>query len=199
MAGKISDLSYPPIRLAPECGANIAFAYVVCPVLAMLMVGCLMPASESAAGGNYNLSYFSASMRRRLTPFPALDRISMPDQIKSGIMDSTAYTMYLPGAGFLWTDNMIWLQSLPEEMLDSFNDHVDEDGERWSIEGSYRVFFQDRFLTRYLWELQKYPRSRKMSQRSRWISSGDNVRLYDPATARYLCVIPGERVDTNRN
>ncbi|KAH7182080.1 hypothetical protein DER46DRAFT_568658 [Fusarium sp. MPI-SDFR-AT-0072] len=173
MARKVADIRYSPIRLALESSANITIAFIVCPLGAMLVVGSLIPMSESAAGGNYSLSYLSAPMRRHLTPFPVLDRFPMLGVTGFGFMDSTAYTMYLPGAGFLWSDGMIWLQALPEEMLDSLNDHVDEDEEHWSIEGSHRVFFQDKFLTRYPWEVQKYPRIKTRPQWSRWTSSGD--------------------------
>lgn len=41
-------------------------------MFAMLLSGTLLPASESAAGRNYNLRYFSASARRDLTPFPVI-------------------------------------------------------------------------------------------------------------------------------
>lgn len=41
-------------------------------MFAMLLIGTLLPASESAAGGNYNLRYFSASARRDLTLFPVI-------------------------------------------------------------------------------------------------------------------------------
>ncbi|KAI7764325.1 hypothetical protein LZL87_013292 [Fusarium oxysporum] len=180
MARKVADIRYSPIRLALESSANITIAFIVCPLGAMLVVGSLIPIPDAE------------------TPHP----IPCTGQISN-----------VRRAGFLWSDGMIWLQALPEEMLDSLNDHVDEDEEHWSIEGSHRVFFQDKFLTRYPWEVQKYPRiktrpqwsrwtpqwSRWTPQWSRWTSSGDYVRLHDPATARYLCVIPGERVDSNRN
>lgn len=160
----------------------------------MLVVGSLIPVSESAAGGNYNLSYLSASMRRHLTPFPVLDRLPMLGVTRSGLTDLTAYTIYLPRSGFLWSDSMIWEQSLPDQIPHSVKDHIDEDGKHWSIEGSRRVFFQDKFLARHPWEIQKYPRPNHRTQRSKRVLSGDTVHLYDPMASRYLCAIPGERV-----
>lgn len=150
--------------------------------------------SETAAGGNYNLSYLSASMRRDLTPFPVVGKSPMQGTPGLGLLDGEAYTIYVPAVGFLWTDSMMWRQSLPDYMLGSMNHRNDEDEENWSIEGSHRVFFQDKFLTRYPWEIQRIPRNKNKPQWSRWILSGDDIRLYDPATTRYLCVIPGERV-----
>lgn len=160
----------------------------------MLVVGSLIPMSESAAGGNYNLSYLSAAMRRHLTPFPDLERLPILGVTGSGLADSTCYTIYLPRSGFLWSDSMIWQQSRPDQISNSVKDHVDENGEHWSVEGSRRVFFQDSFLARHPWEVQKYPRPKHTAQWNKRVLSGDTVRLYDPMTSQYLCAIPGERV-----
>ncbi|RBR16059.1 hypothetical protein FVER53590_29605 [Fusarium verticillioides] len=194
MAGKIADLRYSPIRLALEGSANIFIAFIVCPILAMLMVGSLIPMSESAAGGNYNLSYLSASMRSHLTPFPLLDRLPMLGVTGPVLTDLTVYTIYLPRSGFLWSDGMIWEQSLPDQIPNSEKGHVDEYGKHWSVEGSRRVFFQDKFLTRHPWEVQKYPRHRQTTTWSKRVLAGDTIRLHDPVTSQYLCAIPGERV-----
>ncbi|KAF4943411.1 hypothetical protein FGADI_13438 [Fusarium gaditjirri] len=194
MAGNIADLRYSPIRLVLQSSANIAIAFIGCPLLALLIVGSLIPMSKSAAGGNYNLSYLSASLRTYLTPFPVLDRLPMLGVTGSGLTDLTAYTIYLPRSGFLWSDNMIWQQSLPDQIPDSEKDHVDEDGKHWSVDGSRRVFFQDKFLARHPWEVQKYPRPRQITQWSKRVLAGDTIRLHDPIASQYLCAIPGERV-----
>lgn len=165
-------------------------------MFAMLLSGIFLPTSESAAGGNYNLRYFSASARRDLTPFsvirPSLTHTSPGFSLQNG----AAYTLYVPSAGFLWTDSMVWEQSIPENLRNTSNHYDDGGGTYWSTEGSYRVFFQDKFIERYPWKVQQRPQQpQKLSTRRQLtIKSGSTVRLYGSVTAQYLCVIPGERV-----
>lgn len=149
--------------------------------------------SESAAGGNYNLRYISAALRRGLTPFPATHR--SPTQATSvfGLRDRIAYTLYVPAAGFLWSDSMIWKQSLPQELLNKSTYLDIENGKHWFVEGSHRVFFRDKFIERYLWEVQDHLRP-QYNPNPQIIRSGHTIRLYDQMADRYLCVIPEERV-----
>jgi hypothetical protein len=166
----------------------------MCPITILLLSGTLLPASESAAGGNYNLRYLSATARRDLTPFPAIQSRSTQAALDFGLRSGTAYTLYVPGAGFLWSDSMIWKQSLPERLQNSADHYDDKVDKHWSVEGSHRVFFHDKFVERYPWEVQKGPRQTQRSTNLHGIQSGSTVRLYDSIAARYLCVVPGERV-----
>jgi hypothetical protein len=161
----------------------------------MLITGSLLlPLSESAAGGNYNLRYLSATARQSFTPFPAVQTRFMQTTPGLNLHHGTAYTLYVPGAGFLWSDTMMWKQSLPDGSRFAGNHHNEETGKAWSVEGSYRVFFQDKFGERYPWEVREFSPHIQKRRASLAIQAGSTVRLYDPMADRYLCVIPGETV-----
>jgi hypothetical protein len=160
----------------------------------MLLSGALIPMSESAAGGNYNLRYLPAAARRDVTPFPAIRPSSTEPAPYLGLLHGTTYTLYVPGAGFLSSDSMMWKQSLPWKSRNSTDHYDDKEEKYWSIEGSYRVFFQDKFIERYPWEVQEFPRQTRKRRTPQRIHSGSTLRLYDSITSRYLCVIPRERV-----
>ncbi|KUJ15117.1 uncharacterized protein LY89DRAFT_670626 [Mollisia scopiformis] len=192
---KVANVQCSPVSIAYAGISNLFISIIVCPIIAIIVIGALLPISESSAGGNYNLRYLSASARRDLTPFP-LARSSAQAGPPFAPHHDTAYTLYVPGAGFLWSDSMVWEQSLPAEISPNSTEHyVDETGQLWSIEGSHRVFFQDKFIERYLWEIKQFPQqTRRWRTSQKTIHSGSTVRLYDSIAARYLCVIPGERV-----
>lgn len=182
------------IALAREGIFNLVISFMLCPLSIVILIGALLPISEFAAGGNYNLRYLSPAARRNLTPFPAVRQSPTQAVPEFGLRPGMAYTLYAPGAGFLWSDSMIWKQSLPESLRNSSNHHDDEADKYWSIDGSYRAFFQDKFVERYPWEVQKVPQLTQKWHSPKVISSGSTVRLYDPTASRYLCVVPGERV-----
>lgn len=98
-------------------------------MFALLLSGTLLPTFESAAaGGNYNLRYLSASARRDLTPFPAIRPSLTHAALSFSLQTGAAYTLYVPGASFLWSESMVWIQSLPERLRNSLNHYDDEDG-----------------------------------------------------------------------
>lgn len=165
-------------------------------MFAMLLSGIFLPTSESAAGGNYNLRYFSASAHRDLTPFPAIQPSLTHTSPGFSLQNGAAYTLYVPSAGFLWTDSMVWEQSISENLRNTSNHYDDGSGKYWSTEGSYRAFFQDKFIERYPCKVQEHPpQPQKLRTPSPLtIRSGSTARLYGSTTAQYLCVIPGERV-----
>jgi hypothetical protein len=108
-----------------------------------------------------------------------------------------AYTLYVPGAGFLWSDDKVWKQSLPEKHWGAPNHRSDDQGRRWAVDDSYRVFFQDKFNERYPWTVEPVlplPTHQRRTQQT--LKSGSDIRIYDPTSAQYLCVIPNERVVT---
>lgn len=84
-----------------------------------------------------------------------------------GVVDSKEmYTLYVPGAGFLWSDEMVWEQSVP-------------DADDYQTEGSDRVFFQDKFGERYPWivEVKNAPERKKKRSKSGVIRSGSTVQI----------------------
>ncbi|CZR69155.1 uncharacterized protein PAC_19055 [Phialocephala subalpina] len=176
IARKVADCRFSIVSILFEGVSHLSISFIIWPMSIMLITGALLPMSESAAGGNYNLRYLSADARRDLSPFPVIRPSSPQAGPGFGLRHGTAYTLYVPGAGFLWSDSMIWNQSLPEGVRNSTSQHDDAVESRWSVEGSYRVFFQDKFIERYPWEVRSAP----------GLSQG--------RPSRYLCVIPGERV-----
>lgn len=87
----------------------------------MSLGGALLPMSESAAGGDYNLRYLSAAARRSITPLPAIRPTSTQAVSNVGPRLGLVYTLYVPGAEFLWSDSMIWKQSLPVRLRNPSN------------------------------------------------------------------------------
>ena len=162
-----------------------------------MLVGALLPASKSAARGNYNLQYLSAAVRSDLTPFVAVQHASKQSMPAFGLQSGIACTLYVPGAGILWSDEMVWKQSLPERLWGPPDHYGDDEGKQWSVDESYRVFFQDKFNERYPWTVEQVlPPSPHQWRGKRTLQSGSAVRLYNPTAAQYLCVIPKERVVT---
>ena len=161
--------------------------FTVCPLVMLVLTGMLLPVSESSAGGNFNLRYLSPPARRDLTPFPSV-------QQDHNLRPDLAYTLYVPGAGFLWSDSMMWKQSVPQTLSKSSACDTGDAAESWSVEGSHRAFFQDKFRERYPWQIQPISDSTQEWRRPRVVRSGTTVRLYDTTAAQYLCVIHGQRV-----
>lgn len=126
---------------------SAAIPFIACPISALLLYGALVPMSESAAGGNYNLRYLLPGTRRDITPFPAIQPFSTRAVPDFGFQNGSEYTLYVPGAGFLWSDSMMWKQKVPAGFSYSLEDHHTEEGDdHWSVEGSYSVSFQDKFI-----------------------------------------------------
>ena len=75
------------------------------------------PFSETTFGGNYNLRYLSSNVRRILRPpmsIPSTFRIPTPsvDLGKHSLVVGVPISIYVPMAGFLWTDHLIWDMTL---------------------------------------------------------------------------------------
>ncbi|KAK0112619.1 hypothetical protein ONS95_014362 [Cadophora gregata] len=192
---RIADRNCSAVTIVRNGVLSLSIALIMCPLSSILLHGALLPISESVAGGNYNLRYLSAAARRDITLFPAVRPPSARTAPDFRPRHGTQYTLYVPGAGFFWSDSMMWKQSIPDSIQDysSPSDEV----KQWSVEGSYRVFFQDKFLERYIWEIQELsemPQSLRKHRKQWKISPGATVRLFDPKATRYLCVIAGEAV-----
>ncbi|KAK4891849.1 hypothetical protein LTR27_009548 [Elasticomyces elasticus] len=72
----------------------------------LIVVSLCLGSSEVAYGGNYNLRYLDAESRRSMRPGFDMPRgFSDPGP---GLHSMTPYSLYIPTAGFLWSDDMTW-------------------------------------------------------------------------------------------
>jgi hypothetical protein len=81
------------------------------------MTAATYPFSETMIGGNYNLRYLSSNVRRMMRPLmspPASFEVNRPDidLTKHLLVSGLAISIYVPMAGFLWTDSLICDMSL---------------------------------------------------------------------------------------
>ncbi|SMQ50253.1 unnamed protein product [Zymoseptoria tritici ST99CH_3D7] len=164
------------------------------PSLILLLIGAVTPASEAKAWGHYNLRFFSARARRAMSPFTALDASTSASNSPFALYPELAYTLYVPGAGFLWSDAMMWRQSLPStssQDIDADHDGSDLD---WIFDESWRVFFQDKYAARYPWVVDIDTGPTPSGRTKLSVGLTDNVRVRDPNASRYLCVIANQSV-----
>lgn len=69
-------------------------------------VSLCLGGSEVAYGGNYNLRYLDAGVRRTMRPgFEMPSPLSDPGP---GLHSMAPYSLYVPSAGFLWSDDLFW-------------------------------------------------------------------------------------------
>ena len=69
--------------------------------------------SETSVGGNYNLHYLPASLRRELRPMihvysPVIAELGGRSFLVYSLVPEVPISLYLPRAGFLWTDELAW-------------------------------------------------------------------------------------------
>lgn len=130
------------------------------------MYGAIFPPSEVAAGGDYNLHFLPAHFRRTLRP--QMGTVKGPQSTpvpNSGpphaLTPRTSISLYMPQAGFLWSDDLVWEDG---HGLFMHNSHDEFDGKQGSCScpklGSrkkepppHRAFFVDRINRRYPWSL----------------------------------------------
>lgn len=177
-----------------ESMSSLAVSLVVWPILAMLLYGAVLSSSDVAAGGNYNLRYLSAPARRALSSFPIVGTASSKYGPDFGIRRGAEHTLYVPAAGFLWSDDMIWRQSVPRAssiLPSAATEHNEID---WAEEGSHRVFFGDELAKRYTWIIEPLADGASFNRAGQLVRPNSIVRLVEPTGERSLCVIPGERV-----
>jgi hypothetical protein len=153
----VADLSKSVVRLSQRALLLHLRFLVSLPVTICLVTGLVFPPSETASGGNYNLHNLPATFRREIRPDASY--LFSHGELESSVRPRTSsqyhlvpgvpVTLYLPSAGFLWTDNMIW-----DDTAQAF----DEDykiaplDEKMIASGKFpkqnhRVVFQDRINT----------------------------------------------------
>ncbi|KAM5440975.1 hypothetical protein MferCBS31731_004114 [Microsporum ferrugineum] len=130
------------------------------PVLALVTIhGAVFPSSETAAGGNYNLHFLSAHFRRELVPDRRLfnaSTLNYPIPPYS-LRPLTAMSFYLPQAGFLWSDELVWSEiygvysTLSVYEKDIKDSQRQDDGRE---PPPYRLFLRDKFNRRYPWSFK---------------------------------------------
>ncbi|KAK5744043.1 hypothetical protein LTR17_002381 [Elasticomyces elasticus] len=104
------------------------------------------------------------------------------------------YTLYVPSAGFLWSDGLMWAQETPDRHSNA-SDRPDKIIDAsWVYDHSHRVYFEDRFAERLPWTIKPTKEFQAQTGKKKALRTGSVVYLVDSMAARYLCVIDGERV-----
>ncbi|KAK9773289.1 hypothetical protein SCAR479_10018 [Seiridium cardinale] len=215
---QVSTTVYPA---SPLLYVNPSKAVSMCKLLAVTLrslalpwivyigiIGFVLPSSETAAGGNYNLRYLSARARRTLSPAgeasrtPNWSNYSIPPH---SIVPYVPISLYLPKAGFLWHDEAVWLEELgmfgdASELVPS-----SEHGEDFQNLDEYRptsplsrVYFSDPIARRHPWSFEQtnsadmhQPNQEDYIRSHLW--SGEGVYIRSRISGRYLGVSEGER------
>lgn len=165
----------------------------------LFLLGLVFSGTETAAGGNYNLHFLSASARRGLSPAWAASQIHLPANVSTpvprhAIVPYVPVSVYLPRAGFLWQDEAVWLRQLGVF------------GERWELDGPQnetllalsRVYLSDPIGRRHPWAFEQdldlgefEPRQQDIITTYLW--SGERVHLRSRISSEYLGVAGAER------
>jgi len=113
-----------------------------------------------------------------------------------GILAGTPLSIYLPRAGFLWSDELVWLDE------DGFFDQVHTSSsevfsarrlnEQHSANISgHRVFLADKIARRYPWQIQPF------DSHSNHLYDGEPIFLKSLINNRAVCVQPEKRTVTD--
>ncbi|KAK7753973.1 hypothetical protein SLS62_004072 [Diatrype stigma] len=158
---------------------------------------------ETSAGGNYNLSFLSPGARRSLSPLASHGTVEAFNQSLQGpfppyaLVPYEPFSLYLPRAGFLWTDRREWVEDMgifktteEEPIVATGEDDVESPLPQ-------RSFFADPLARRHPWvlelaylepglngTLQDYRVSRVMPDAA--------VYLRSRTTGRYLGTVEGK-------
>jgi hypothetical protein len=182
-------------------------------LLYFIILGAVFSGSEIASGGNYNLHFLSAQARRALSPsqeaskVPNLGNHSVP---KHSIVPYVPVSLYLPGAGFLWQDEAVWLprsgvfgdksELAAEEKVDWDSAlTMKPDTESESTSPLYRVYFSDPIGRRHPWAFeQEYAQGVDLGEHVKdylhgHLWSGEIVSLRSRVTGHYLGAAGGQR------
>lgn len=189
--------------------AGFSMSLLAWPLVYTIIMGNVIAWSESASNINHNLHYLSPAARRHITPFPSVIDVQWSGTTNTalGVYKGAEYTLYIPGAGFLWSDNLVWAQRMPKGKNDSGNNTADA----WAIDEARRVSFQDKNVRRHPWLIEPVLKQHRMTTMPEGIlRSGASVKMMDPdrfvlrfyrqksiligISKEYLCVNPGQHV-----
>lgn len=170
-------------------------------VFLVAALGAISPASEIAAGGNYNSRFLSAEARRAMSP--ASRDVSIPNWgnhtlPRHAVIPYVPVSLYLRQAGFLWQDDAVWLPELGvfgEERQLGEEEEEDHAVPGHRDAGLHRAYFSDPIGRRHPWAFEQdfsaqggrdgqedddYARSH--------LQPGDHVHIRSRVTERYLAV-----------
>ncbi|OQD62124.1 hypothetical protein PENPOL_c013G02160 [Penicillium polonicum] len=121
------------------------------------------PLSETSSGGNYNLHYLPASLRREMRPeipaySPGAAEVDGRPFPAYSLIPEAPISLYIPSAGFLWTDPLTWdtnrhrfqwkeeNRQLPKQS--STLDEMEDKNDYMHVNNNQsRVIFSDKFNT----------------------------------------------------
>lgn len=189
------------------CAASVAFitlrSTLIFVLVPTLVFGVLFPFSEVSAGGNYQLTFLAPAVRRYLSPACNISSGPPPTQLKLPPYTLVPYSpisLYIPRAGFLWTDNLVWQDEYgvfgpQSQTTDPVPTDIEGVGGRVS---SQRVFFADPLARRHPWvfELASIPDDLDLRQRDyvqSHLASGEAIYVRSRITGRYLSPVGGGR------
>lgn len=174
--------------------------------LYIVLLGVVLPYSEVAAGGNYNLQFLSAEARRSLSPvkeeagIPNWGNHSLPVH---AVVPYFPVSLYLPRAGFLWHDESVWLPDLG--LFGTELELSQEQGQAQVEETSpnsalYRVQFSDPIASRHPWSFEQafyddipHRTDQDSDYAISHLWSGEMVHLRSRITNHYLGVAGDEK------
>ncbi|RJE26607.1 hypothetical protein PHISCL_01021 [Aspergillus sclerotialis] len=152
---RLGDPSIPIGKVLFCFTMSVTWSVLIIAFTTVSVFTVVFPLSETSYGGNYNLHYLSPHFCRLLRPLvPEIAQIVQHHAgpfLSSGqafppyaLLPGIPMTMYVPKAGFLWTDNLVWdpKEHTFREDVDVWND---EEASKETLESSlhYRVLFMD--------------------------------------------------------
>jgi hypothetical protein len=154
LAKDLGDRSKSVSRLAAKAAVIHTWPVACFPLVAMLVTGFVFGWSETSAGGNYNLHYLPTTMRRELRPDVShmFENPTVPPTVAPNsstgyhLRSRVPFSIYLPSAGFLWSDNLVWDDKSQAFDIDGEVAPLDESMVASGLfpEQNHRVVFQDR-------------------------------------------------------
>ncbi|OBW64971.1 MAG: Uncharacterized protein AUREO_049590 [Aureobasidium pullulans] len=106
---KLGDKSRKLVWISGGAVSRVLLRITVSLALVFVVLSFTYPISERAAGGNWNLRYLPAETRRFLRgitqPQTLITNYAIPSY---AVMPDTPKSLYLQGAGFLYTDDWTW-------------------------------------------------------------------------------------------
>ncbi|KAL2822637.1 hypothetical protein BJX63DRAFT_427196 [Aspergillus granulosus] len=187
----------PGPHLAPASSRNGTVRYVLTVTLVLLVVvGALVlvstlafPTSETMYAGNYNLRHLSAGARREMRS--QTSRLERPDHTQRNPLEDpnvpfalspgTPVSIYLPHAGFLWSDLNAWDEELA--VFETANEPGEEEG---TAGASRRIVFKDPIGRMKPWVIQRPVTSYSPHGPISPIRNGDQLLLRDAELDGFL-------------